>query len=89
MGAFHAFAVTADGVTYGWGRNEMGQLGIGKKEFVILEPSRIKYLLDRRIVMAAAGENHSLFLSDLGEVYSAGYNEFGELGIGAAAAKSH
>lgn len=31
--------------------------------------------------MAAAGENHSLFLDDVGEVYAAGYDEFGELGI--------
>jgi len=32
--------------------------------------------------MTAAGEAHSLFLTDLGEIYSCGYNEFGELGIG-------
>eukprot|EP00350_Pseudokeronopsis_sp_OXSARD2_P006423 CAMPEP_0170553242 /NCGR_PEP_ID=MMETSP0211-20121228/11046_1 /TAXON_ID=311385 /ORGANISM="Pseudokeronopsis sp., Strain OXSARD2" /LENGTH=54 /DNA_ID=CAMNT_0010861425 /DNA_START=303 /DNA_END=467 /DNA_ORIENTATION=+ len=32
--------------------------------------------------MTAAGENHSLYLSELGEVYSCGYNEYGELGIG-------
>jgi alpha-tubulin suppressor-like RCC1 family protein len=31
--------------------------------------------------MVAAGETHSLFLFELGEVYSAGFNEFGELGI--------
>lgn len=32
--------------------------------------------------MAAAGENHSLYLTELGEVYSSGFNEFGELGLG-------
>jgi alpha-tubulin suppressor-like RCC1 family protein len=32
--------------------------------------------------MTAAGDSHSLFLTDLGEVYSCGFNEFGELGIG-------
>ena len=31
--------------------------------------------------MAAAGNNHSLFLSELGQVFSAGFNEFGQLGI--------
>ena len=31
--------------------------------------------------MAAAGYNHSLFLSELGQVFSAGFNEFGQLGI--------
>lgn len=32
--------------------------------------------------MTACGESHSLFLSSLGDVYSCGYNEFGELGLG-------
>jgi alpha-tubulin suppressor-like RCC1 family protein len=31
--------------------------------------------------MTAAGENHSLFLSDLGEVYASGLNQHGELGL--------
>ena len=35
--------------------------------------------------MAAAAETHSLFLTDLGEVYSTGFNEFGELGLGTVA----
>ena len=32
--------------------------------------------------MTAAGETHSLFLTDLGEVLACGFNEFGELGCG-------
>ena len=39
--------------------------------------------------MTAAGEAHSLFLTDLGEIYSCGYNEFGELGIGEVANINH
>ena len=84
-GYFHVLAVTVEGVTFGWGRNDYGQLGIGKKEQAVYKPTRIKSLLDRKIVMTAAGENHSLFLSDLGEVLAAGFNEFGELGIGSNA----
>jgi alpha-tubulin suppressor-like RCC1 family protein len=89
VGAYHVLAVTTEGISYGWGRNEFGQLAIGKSYSTILRPVRIQYLSERRIVMAAAGETHSLFLSELGEVYSAGYNEFGELGIGAPATLAH
>jgi alpha-tubulin suppressor-like RCC1 family protein len=48
-----------------------------------MKPTRIKVLSEKKIIMTAAGENHSLFLSDLGEVLSSGFNEYGELGIGA------
>jgi alpha-tubulin suppressor-like RCC1 family protein len=84
-GYFHVLAVTESGMTFCWGRNDYGQLGIGKKENFVSKPTKIKSLSDRSIVMVAAGENHSLFLCDQGEVLSSGFNEFGELGIGANA----
>lgn len=82
-GQHHVFAVSTDGLAFGWGRNDFGQLGIGtKKESAVTKPVRLKHLQDKKIVMTAAGESHSLFLTELGEVYSCGFNEFGELGIG-------
>ena len=45
------------------------------------KPTLLKDLLDKKILMTAAGRSHSLFLSELGQVYSAGYNEYGQLGI--------
>ena len=73
-GSYHVFAVTSDGITFGWGRNDFGQLGIGtKKEVAVSKPVRLKHLQDKKIVMTAAGEAHSLFLTDLGEIYSCGY----------------
>ena len=45
-------------------------------------PTRIKSIPEKHISMVAAGHNHSLFLTELGEVFSCGFNEFGELGLG-------
>lgn len=51
-GYFHVFAITDEGVTFGWGRNDFGQLGLGKKDVhVVYRPTRIKSLLDKKIVM--------------------------------------
>ena len=44
------------------------------------EPTLVLDLQEKRVKMTAAGVNHSLFLTDLGHVYSAGYDEFGQLG---------
>jgi len=38
-------------------------------------------LAEKEVKMCAAGKSHSLFLTYLGEVYSAGFNEFGQLGF--------
>jgi alpha-tubulin suppressor-like RCC1 family protein len=44
-GSYHVFAVTSDGITFGWGRNDFGQLGIGsKKEAAVSKPVHLKHL---------------------------------------------
>lgn len=45
-------------------------------------PLRLKALADKKVIMTASGQTHSLFLTDLGEVLACGFNEFGELGCG-------
>jgi alpha-tubulin suppressor-like RCC1 family protein len=39
-------------------------------------------MLGKRVVMVAAGANHSLCLTDQSNVYSCGYNAKGQLGLG-------
>jgi len=75
-------AVTTDGSAYAWGRNDAGQLGIGRRDSSSL-PTRVRHLSG--VVMAAAGDTHSLFLTSAGEVFSAGLNQHGELGHGSPA----
>lgn len=39
-------------------------------------------LLGKKVKMVAAGANHSLCLTERGDVYSCGYNAKGQLGLG-------
>ncbi|KPM02131.1 regulator of chromosome condensation-like protein [Sarcoptes scabiei] len=88
---WNSFALTEDGILYGWGLNNYYQLGI-KNEFVsqanslnsgslyTLIPTRIpvKY----KITQAANGQQHSLILDLDGKVYSCGSTLYGKTGHG-------
>ena len=58
----HTFAVTKDGRVFAWGRNEKSQLGLGHQKDVYC-PKLIDELTGHKIVSAAVGRNHSLFLT--------------------------
>lgn len=47
-----------------------------------LSPQLITSMLKIRIVSVSAGYAHSMLLSDLGRLYSSGYNDRGQLGLG-------
>ena len=40
---------------FGWGRNDRGQLGIGRRDPIVKLPSRIRSLAEKKILMTAAG----------------------------------
>lgn len=74
-------AVADNGHVYAWGRNEMGQLGVGdsKDHFV---PQLVKEITGYDIVEVATGKSHTLFLTSCGKVLAAGSNEQGQCGQG-------
>eukprot|EP01113_Clastostelium_recurvatum_P015278 TRINITY_DN1847_c0_g1_i2.p1 TRINITY_DN1847_c0_g1~~TRINITY_DN1847_c0_g1_i2.p1 ORF type:complete len:799 (-),score=177.11 TRINITY_DN1847_c0_g1_i2:50-2446(-) len=76
-------AVTDTGLVFTWGFNEKGQLGLGHR-FNQESPAHVAALSkeDIRIVQVACGSQHTLFLSDKGEIYSCGLGVFGQLGHG-------
>jgi len=43
-GFYHVLAVTNEGLTFGWGRNDHGQVGVGRKEAIVMKPEKIKSL---------------------------------------------
>ncbi|PSN33959.1 Protein RCC2 [Blattella germanica] len=77
----HSIIVTEDGQAMSFGRNEKGQLGVGdtKRRDV---PTLIEAIKDHNIVSAACGKNHTLLLTDGGNVYACGDNKFGQCGVG-------
>ena len=76
-----SFLQNNNGEIFGCGQNSTGEIGLGHFKDpqinVILIPN-----LPLDIVQFCLGGNHSLFLDSKGNVFSTGYNEFGNLGLG-------
>ena len=81
-GSKHTLLLTQDGEVYSWGYNQYGQTGHGPQGLAQWEPRIIKGLEGIKIVQVLAGEEHSLALSEHGEVYSWGRGTQGQLGHG-------
>ena len=72
------------GEVYGWGYNGNGQLGLGNN-INQLNPCRVSSLQGVVVVKVACGYAHTLALSDEGELYGWGANNYGQLGTGTKA----
>lgn len=65
-----------------WGVNAHGQLGLGPSALAsfIPTPQRIAFFNDRLCTQVACSLTHSVFLLNDGTVYTAGNNEYSQLG---------
>lgn len=84
IGEYHgsSMAVDANGNLFGWGRNGYGELGLGdttQRTVPTLNP--IKDVVTVRFG-GTWSYRSSLLLTKHGEVYSAGYNGYGQCGLG-------
>ena len=79
-GQMHSLAVTQSGALYSWGYGSFGQLGHGDKENQLL-PKRVEGLQER-VCSVAAGESHSLAVTQTSALYAWGGGVFGKLGHG-------
>lgn len=81
IGNEHALFLSQDGKLYGSGSNDSGQLGLptdGVYDFIALnlpEP-------DEKVKEIAVGFDSSYVVTESGQLYVCGANEFGELGTG-------
>lgn len=78
----HSFAVTMDGRVFGWGSNEFGQLGRGKKGDTMLRPEMIEGLHGLMVVAISSGDRHSAAVTNTGAVYTWGCGSDGQCGHG-------
>ncbi|XP_077224913.1 ultraviolet-B receptor UVR8-like [Tasmannia lanceolata] len=80
-GDSHCLAVTMEGEVQSWGRNQNGQLGLGTTEDSLV-PQKIRAFQGIPIKMIAAGAEHTVAVTENGELYGWGWGRYGNLGLG-------
>jgi alpha-tubulin suppressor-like RCC1 family protein len=83
LGDEHGLLVDVVGRVFSFGDNDFGQLGLGNTDTVD-RATLVHSLVEEGVIVVsvAAGMNHSLCLSSVGEVYAFGDNNWGQLGCG-------
>jgi E3 ubiquitin-protein ligase HERC4 len=82
-GFSHSAVLTEDHKVYTWGKHENGQLGrenLNRKNKK--QPKLVKLLDGHCVVQIACGNDHTMALTDDGQVFVWGSNEYGQLGLG-------
>ncbi|XP_019887375.1 probable E3 ubiquitin-protein ligase HERC4 isoform X1 [Ooceraea biroi] len=81
-GFCHTLGINEWGQLFSWGSNGKGQLGLNSTDSIERVPHMIKTLATKTVVQVACGVEHSVALTNDGEVYSWGSNMDGQLGLG-------
>ena len=81
-GLIHTVCIDIDGNIFTFGNNKYGQLGIGIDKDILEhthEPQKVNL---PPIKQVSCGYKHTICISDIGELFSFGGNDSGQLGIG-------
>lgn len=82
LGQDHVLVLTSNGQVFSVGINEKGQCGVDALLDRILDFTLVKFPYESEqefIVKVACGDEHSLCLSNLGNVYGCGYNLYNQI----------
>jgi len=74
-------ACTVAGNCYSWGKNEMGQLGLGDQT-TRLRPELVRSLKVIKASRVCCGNKHSIVISHSGALFGFGSNTYNEIGLG-------
>eukprot|EP01105_Mastigella_eilhardi_P026738 TRINITY_DN7867_c0_g1_i1.p1 TRINITY_DN7867_c0_g1~~TRINITY_DN7867_c0_g1_i1.p1 ORF type:complete len:718 (-),score=127.24 TRINITY_DN7867_c0_g1_i1:717-2597(-) len=81
-GGQHTVACTATGLVYSWGSGSFGQLGLADTSNRN-QPTQLSPLcFTEKVTSVAAGDYHTLFLTEHGRLFSCGQGKVGQLGHG-------
>ncbi|XP_063773158.1 probable E3 ubiquitin-protein ligase HERC6 isoform X2 [Pseudophryne corroboree] len=80
-GHYHTIALSEDSNVFSWGKNDVGQLGLGNQIADHASPQLVKFLKGVPLVQVTAGGSQSFALSKLGIVFGWGKNNAGQLGF--------
>ncbi|OQR95791.1 regulator of chromosome condensation (RCC1) [Thraustotheca clavata] len=79
-GAMHSVLLMAEGVVLTWGYGKSGALGHGPNRTNITSPTRVESLASVNIFHVSCGDMHTAVVSGSGDLYTAGWCEYGRLG---------
>ena len=86
-GANHTFILKNDGSVWCCGGNTHGQLGLGD-DTKRTTFTQVTINVNNDIKQIACGQNYTVIIKNDGSVWSCGYNNFGQLGLGSTATKN-
>ncbi|XP_008579308.1 PREDICTED: E3 ISG15--protein ligase HERC5 [Galeopterus variegatus] len=78
-GEAHSMALSISGNIYSWGKNDLGQLGLGHTDSKD-SPSLIEALDNQKVEFLACGGSHTALLTQDGLVFTFGAGKYGQLG---------
>ncbi|XP_073137412.1 ultraviolet-B receptor UVR8-like isoform X2 [Henckelia pumila] len=84
-GLWHTVCICADGRVHAFGGNQFGQLGLGtnsERSEVVPKLLDASVLENKKAKTVSAGARHSAILTGDGEIFSWGWNKYGQLGLG-------